>query len=41
MQIRLVSGDPSEPLPPRLLERYDPAEWSGRDGRTASIIWLR
>jgi penicillin-binding protein 1A len=41
MPIRVVPGEPPEPLPTGVRERYDSSEWLGRDGRLARIIWLR
>ncbi len=37
MPIRRVPGAPPEPLPARILERFDPTAWTGKDGRPATV----
>jgi penicillin-binding protein 1A len=41
MPLETVSGEPDRPIPQRVLDRYDTSQWSGHDGRMASIVWLR
>jgi membrane carboxypeptidase/penicillin-binding protein len=41
MDIALVPGSTASPLPPRVLERFDPATWTGKDGRPATVEMVR
>ena len=41
MMLAIEPGGRLEPLPDWLLERFDPSDWIGLDGREAQIVWLR